>query len=98
MRAVKIALVIIITAVAINFIRGGEGFPLPRILPGCDGFPLSPMHFLAGLVLILFMLSGLRRLSRSTRETHSEDPEPRESLYEDTDDSCDDEPEDNEDI
>ena len=90
MRIAKIALIVIITAALINFVRQGDTFPLPRVLPCCDGLPLSPIHFLAGAVLIFLMpWWGLRRLNRSTDETNADDTEPYDNQYEE--DSEDDE-------
>ena len=68
---VAIVIVIVVTAALVNFLRVGADWPMPRVLPGCDGLPLSPMHFLAGAVLILLMLWGLRRLGRSAQEEDS---------------------------
>jgi len=89
MRIAKIALIVILTAALINFIRGNADFALPRVLPGCDGLPLSPIHFLAGAILILLMLCGLRRLNCTTDDANTEDAEPCDNQYEE--DSEDDE-------
>jgi len=80
---VAIVIVILVTAAIVSFLREGADWPLPRVLPGCDGLPLSPIHFLAGAVLIFLMLWGLRRLNRSTDETNAEDTEPDDNEYED---------------
>ena len=91
---VAIVIVIVVTAAIVNFLREDADWPLPRVLPGCDGLPLSPIHFFAGAVLILLMLRGLGRLNRSTGYSNAEDPEPYDAPYEDTYDSQDDENED----
>ena len=91
MRIAKIALIVVITAAFISFLRGGADFALPRVLPGCDGLPLSPIHFVAGVVLIFLMFWGLRRLNSSRDDADADDTGPYESQYEN--DSEDDEDE-----
>ncbi len=80
---VAIVIIVIVTAAFVNFLREGADRPLPHVLPGCDGLPLSPIHFLAGAVLIFLIFWGLRRLNRSTDETNAEDIEPYDNQYED---------------
>ena len=97
---VAIVIIVVITAAFVNFLREGADWPLPQVLPGCDGLDLSPIHFLAGAVLIFLMVSGLRKLSRSTREANAEDTEPYDrshgDQYEDMDDPEDEDYDENE--
>jgi hypothetical protein len=87
-RIAKILLIVLLTAVLINFVRDGADFPLPHILPGCDGLPLSPIHFLAGAVLLFLMLWGLKRLRRSSDDTETYNTKP--DYTDDLQDSADD--------
>lgn len=85
---VAIVIIIVVAAATVNFIRQDADWPLPRVLPGCDGLPLSPIHFLAGAVLIFFMLWGLRRLRRSSDDTEAcnTKPDDTDGLQDDADD------------
>lgn len=62
MRPIAIALIVLLAAALINFIRGSECFPLPRVLPMCDGRSFSMQYALGGIALILLLIWGLRRL------------------------------------
>ena len=73
MKAAQVILAILITAAIINYLRGGDGFPLPQALPMCDGRPFSGSHALGGIALLFLLFWGLRRLSRldgSDEEDH----------------------------
>ena len=63
MKALKIIFVLLCVALLINFVRSGAAFPLPQVLPGCDGKALDPVYFAGGVALIVLVLWGLRRLS-----------------------------------
>ena len=73
---VAIVIIVIVTAAIVNFLRGGENWPLPQALPGCDGKPLSLIHLLGGIAIIFLIFWGLRRLGRSANEASYEDTEP----------------------
>lgn len=66
MKAAKVLLIVLLTAVLINFVRNGADFPLPHILPGCDGRSFNSSYALGGVALVLLMLCGLRRIRRSS--------------------------------
>ena len=69
MKAAKIILIIIATAVVVNFIRGGQNFSLPRVLPFCSGNPPSFWYdVVGGCGLLVLLIYGLSRL-KQTNET-----------------------------
>ena len=70
MKALKIVLIVILAAVIVNMIRGGEDFPLPHTLPLAGGF--SPgVYDLGASGLILLCLWGLARVRRLGRPRDS---------------------------
>lgn len=73
MKAAQVILVILITAAIINYLRGGDGFPLPQVLPLCDGRPFSSSYALGGIALLFLLFWGLRRLSGLTGREDEDD-------------------------
>lgn len=66
MRAVMIALVLLMIAGLINFVRGGD-FHIAKTLPFCGGH--EPGIYDVGAVLIIIIaIWGMRRLVRHTTE------------------------------
>ena len=64
MRPVAIVLVVLLAAVAINFLRAGAGFPIVRCLPLCGGH--SPgIYDIGAFALLLMVPWGLARLRRN---------------------------------
>jgi len=69
MKTVKIVVIVIVTAALINFIRGSESWPLPRVLPLLGNHQPSFLYDLAGGgALVLLLWWGLRRLRRRDDE------------------------------
>ena len=66
MKTLKVALIVLLTAVAINLVRGPTDFPLPHILPLSGGFRPG-IYDLGALGMILLCLWGLVRVSRLGR-------------------------------
>ena len=75
MRLIKIAIILVCTAAVIIFLRQGQGFPLPRVLPACDGHEVNSAYLIGGIVLIALMFRGLRRLHSSSEGTDEQDDE-----------------------
>lgn len=71
MKALKILLAVMCTAMLVNFLRRGDDFPLPRVLPLLGGRPLNLQYALGGLALLALMLWGLHRLNRSSDQEES---------------------------
>ena len=86
MKAIQIAVIVLLAAVAINLVRGSEDFPLPHILPLSGGFRPG-IYDLGALGMILLCLWGLLRVSRFgwPRDDQAQNgPSPTE--YEEVDD------------
>ena len=84
MKAAKLILIIIVTAVVVNFVRGGQDFSLPRVLPFCSGNPLSFWYdVVGGCGLLILLIYGLRRLKQPTDSPNRlNDVEHEEDNYE----------------
>ena len=54
-------LTILLIAGLANWVRQGDSFHIARALPFCSGRPPG-LYDLAGIVMILILLAGLRRL------------------------------------
>jgi len=67
----KIALIVLLAAVAINQVRGSEDFPLPHVLPLSGGFRPG-VYDLGALGMILICLWGLVRVKRLGRSSESQ--------------------------
>ncbi|MFC1762822.1 hypothetical protein ACFL6U_12185 [Planctomycetota bacterium] len=63
MKAIKITLVLLIAAAAINFIKADNIVDIRKALPFCDGQPPNAYHW-GALVITLIFLWGLARLRR----------------------------------
>ena len=72
MKTLKIVLVVILAAVVINLIRGGEDFPLPHTLPLSGGFRPG-VYDLGALGMVLLCIWGLVRLKRFGRPRDASD-------------------------
>ena len=66
MRAITLTLIILITACLLNFIRRSvDNFHIAKILPFCDGEPVSPEYAIGGVIILLILLWGILRLNNS---------------------------------
>ena len=91
MKVGKLILIIIATAVVINFLRGSEGFALPRVLPFLGGFKPSFSFDVGAIVLLVLMFWGLGRLKRRDEpenEPYSPDYAEEDYEYEPEDESA----------
>ena len=68
MKIIVIVLVILLCALAINFFRAGDDFPLPRVLPAADGKRFNAAYFAGGVALLCLLLWGLRRLRNPSQD------------------------------
>ena len=68
MKCFKVILVLIISFFLINFVRNGEDFALPRILPWCSGHYSPGFYDLAALILLVELAWGISRLRRFGRD------------------------------
>lgn len=64
MKVTKIILVIAITMIVINAVSKGFNFRLSMILPFMGGQRQPYFYEVAGVIMILIMLWGLKRLDR----------------------------------
>ena len=69
MKALKILLVILFAALAINFARDGVNFHIVKSIPFLGGDPISNFD-LAGIVLIGLLIWGIGRLNRNNNNSH----------------------------
>ena len=63
MKAIQILVVLLLTFTLLNFIRAGADFHIAKIIPFCDGEPVSIYHW-AGLIVAVIFCWGLIRLFR----------------------------------
>lgn len=69
MKLVKITLVLLIVGCIYKFITSsGKPFHIARTLPFCSGEPVEGIYEIAGFILIGFLLWGLFRLNRNTKD------------------------------
>ena len=61
MRTVALILIVLLIAGLANWVRQGDAFHIARALPFCSGRPPG-IYDLAGIVMIVILLAGLRRL------------------------------------
>jgi len=81
MKFLKIILVVVVAAAIINFVRGGDIFPLPQVLPFCGGHaPSVAYDVMGGLGLIALCGWGLKRLHKTHSEA-SENPSENDETY-----------------
>jgi len=64
MRLALICVVLILAVTAINSIRGGAGYPLPQVLPGCGGPGRPLVYTLGGVAMLGLCWWGLSRSQR----------------------------------
>ncbi len=98
MKTLKIAVILLLAAIAINLVRGPADFPLPHILPLSGGFRPG-IYDLGALSMILLCLWGLLRVSRlgQPRDDRARiSPSPTEYEEVDDDEDIDDRPEEGE--
>jgi len=76
MKITQMILIVLVTALLINFLREGTSFTaLPEVLPFCGGQEPSLLYdLLGGGSLILLGLWGLRRLRRRGSPPLEENP------------------------
>jgi len=67
LKTIKIVLVVLVVALLINFVRGGDHSHITEALPFCSGGEPSFYDFGATAMLVL-LFWGLRRLKRLDRD------------------------------
>ncbi len=95
MKTLKVAVIVLLAAIAINLVRGPADFPLPHILPLSGGFHPG-IYDLGALGMILLCLWGLLRVSRLGRPRDDDariGPPPTEYEEVDDEEDIDDRPE-----
>ena len=68
MQIIKICLIILITAVAVNFIKNGETFHLAKILPFANKGDNVDLYDWAGVAVLAIFAWGLYRLHRNSND------------------------------
>jgi len=66
MRSVPICLIILLSAVVINWVRGGDGFHISHVLPFMSGRPVS-LYDAGGIGLLCLLVWGMGRLKRNRK-------------------------------
>lgn len=61
MRTVALILTVLLIAGLTNWVRQGDTFHIAKVLPFCSG-RMPGIYDLAGIVLIVILIRGLRRL------------------------------------
>jgi len=64
MKMAAVVLVVLVAAVLINAVRGGEGFGLVDVLPGMTS-DRPGLYHLAGVAMLLITIWGFLRMRRS---------------------------------
>ena len=59
-----VIIVLLLTACMINWVRQGDAFHIVKVLPFCSG-RMPGIYDVAGILLIVIVISGLRRLFSS---------------------------------
>jgi len=78
MKAVKVVATMLLTALAILWVRGGDGFDIRRVLPLVNEKP--GLYQFGGAALAVIFFVGLMRLNRpSDKRDSGRDPHERES-------------------
>ncbi len=72
MRAATVAAILVLGAGLISWERGGEGFHIVQTLPFCGG-PRRGLVEVAGIILLLMIIWGFRRLRRPDRGDEGQD-------------------------
>jgi len=65
MKVTKIVLVVVIALIVINAVSRGYDFKLPMVLPFMGGQRQPYFYEVAGLIMILIMWWGIKRLDRN---------------------------------
>jgi hypothetical protein len=68
MRAIKLVLILLISAVVINFIRGGRMFHIAKALPFSNAPERISLYDWAGVAVLIICAWGLYRLKRNKEE------------------------------
>ncbi len=68
MRLLKVVIVLLLALTLILSLRTGRDFPLPQVLPLCDGQPLSLEYAAGGIAILCLLAWGLRRLPRGEED------------------------------
>ncbi len=68
MKLIKVILIILIAAVALNFIKTGQQFHIAKLLPFADRDFNVDIYDYAGLAAIAIFVWGLLRLNRKDDE------------------------------
>ena len=63
MKFIKITIIILIAATALNYIRADRAYNIIRALPFCDGEPINNYHW-GALAILIITLWGYHRLTR----------------------------------
>ena len=72
MKAIKFFLILFITAVVVNFIRGGQAFHIAKALPFSNGSERIGMYDWACVVVIIIFAYGIYRLKRNSENEDDE--------------------------
>ena len=66
-RTVALVLAVLLIAGIANWVRQGDTFHIAKVLPFCSGRPPG-IYDLAGIVIIVLLIRGLRRLRSSAED------------------------------
>jgi len=69
MKLLRISAVVLIASAVLSFIRAGRDFHIAKVLPFCDGQPISKYHW-AGLIMCGIAFWGYCRLRDNNRDDH----------------------------
>ena len=72
MKAIKLCLIILISAVIINFIRSGQTFHIAKTLPFSNGSERINMYDWACVAVLVILAWGLYRLKRNSEKEDDE--------------------------
>ena len=68
MKAIRLCLIIVISAVVINFLRSGRLFHIAKTLPFSNAPEKVGIYDLAGVVMLIICIWGFYRLKRNRRQ------------------------------
>lgn len=99
----KMIAVLIVTGALVNFLREGNKFPLPQVLPLAGGDSPQGMYTVGGILAVLIILWGLCRIGQSGTdetetstddldETDDESPSDEETTSDESQDRSEDNP------
>ena len=72
MKAIKICLIILISAIVINFIRSGQTFHISKSLPFSNGSERIDMYDWACVAVLVILAWGIYRLKRNDENEEDE--------------------------